>query len=87
MSKTIRRPPASPQEKIEAFRRARGVDRRVHFEAGGTPASWRGVRQVIPDSAKEDSRSACRGTYTMDEDEETINFGPDDDWGDHLGEE
>jgi hypothetical protein len=87
MSKTIRRPAPRQQEKIESFRHARGVDRMVHFEMGGTPASWRGVRQVIPDLAKEESRSACRGIHAMDEDDSHDLFGPEDGWGDHLEEE
>jgi len=86
VSKTIRRPAPTPQDRIDSFRRARGVERRVHFETGGTPSSWRGIRQVIPDASKDSSRSACRGTYVMDEDESRPDVGPDDDWGDHLGE-
>jgi len=86
MSKTIRRPAPTPQDRIDAFRRQRGVERRVHFETGGTPSSWRGIRQVIPDASKDSSRTACRGTYVTDEDDQRAYDGPDDDWGDHLKE-
>ncbi len=38
----------------------RGIDRKEHFEAGGTLSGWRGVHQVASDRRREASRMACR---------------------------
>jgi len=39
----------------------RGIDRKEHFEGGGTLSSWRGIHQVTTDRRRESSRRACRG--------------------------
>ena len=38
----------------------RGIDRKEHFEGGGTLSGWRGVHQVASDRRREASRMACR---------------------------
>lgn len=45
---------------LDSLRAIRGLDRAAHFEAGGTPADWRGEHDVRPDRVKEGSRRACR---------------------------
>ena len=45
---------------LDSLRAIRGLDRAAHFEAGGTPADWRGEHDVRPDRVKEGSRQACR---------------------------
>lgn len=39
----------------------RGLERKAHFEAGGTLEAWRGRHLVETDRRKEGSRRACRG--------------------------
>lgn len=45
---------------LQDHRMARGLDRKAHFAAGGTPADWRGLHLVEKDRRKEASRKACR---------------------------
>jgi hypothetical protein len=44
----------------EAIARSRGIARDVHFELGGTPATWRGIHTVTKNGRREASRRACR---------------------------
>ena len=42
----------------------RGLDRKAHFEAGGSLTGingWRAIRTVTPDRKKKASKKACRG--------------------------
>lgn len=39
----------------------RGLDRKAHFENGGTLEGWRGRHLVIPDKKKQANKRACRG--------------------------
>ena len=38
----------------------RGIRRKDHFVAGGSPAEWRGLHTVTPDKKKQKSRNSCR---------------------------
>jgi hypothetical protein len=61
MSKTTRHKlKATSLKTIEYLRLARGLDRKAHFAAGGTPADWRGTHDVRPDEAKEGDKYLCR---------------------------
>lgn len=51
---------ATTLKKLDTLRLLRGFDRKAHFEAGGTPADWRGKSWVNTDRKKEASRKACR---------------------------
>ncbi|CAB4203547.1 hypothetical protein UFOVP1382_159 [uncultured Caudovirales phage] len=46
---------------LATLARIRGVAREEHFKAGGTLASWRGVKQVTRNAKREAGRKACRG--------------------------
>lgn len=46
---------------VETLKRIRGAERRMHFEAGGTPEAWRGRSWTTRDRRKESNRKACRG--------------------------
>ena len=83
MSKIRRSAPS--HKKIEEFRRLRGIERKVHFESGGSPSSWRGMQQVTADASKESSKMLCRANYLTNEDDYTHNENYE--WANHLGEE
>jgi len=84
MKKMIKRD-ENHSKKIEEFRRSKGINRKVHFETGGSLSSWRGLHKIEEDSSKESDRLACRGQYALDEDD--YDFGPEDSWKTHLCEE
>lgn len=72
-------------QKIEEFRHLRGLERKIHFESGGTPSSWRGTKQIIPDFSKESSKMMCRESNLESEDD--YESSKNHEWADHLGEE
>lgn len=45
---------------IDRSRAIRGIERKMHFEQGGTVAQWRGVSWTNKDRRKEAARKACR---------------------------
>lgn len=45
----------------EHSKAVRGLERKAHFEAGGTVEQWRGRKQVTTDRRKQASKQACRG--------------------------
>jgi hypothetical protein len=81
--KTIRRQPSQHDEKILSYKRQMGINRKEHFQNGGTLDSWRGTHTVSQDAQKEESKFACRGSFIFDEE----NSHHEDDWSGHLGEE
>lgn len=45
---------------VDASKRQRGIDRKLHFESGGTVIAWRG-RHVIEENKKlQEKRKSCR---------------------------
>lgn len=55
------------RRKIKHLKAIRGLERRAHFEAGGTLEGWLGRHNVEVDRMKETDRIACR-TWRGDED-------------------
>lgn len=55
------------RRQIRHLKAIRGLERRAHFEAGGTLEGWLGRHNVEVDAAKETSRTACR-SWRGDED-------------------
>ena len=51
----------SKKAQLKALARIRGLERKAHFENGGTLSDWRGgVHTVTKNRKKEQSRKACR---------------------------
>lgn len=48
------------RKRIDALKRIRGQERKMHFEGGGTVSQWRGKSWTNTDRRKEASRKACR---------------------------
>jgi hypothetical protein len=48
------------RRKIKHLRAIRGLERRAHFEAGGTLEAWLGRHTVEVDRLHEAQRTACR---------------------------
>ena len=49
------------KQKLKALARIRGIERKAHFENGGTLSDWRGgVHTITKNRKKEQSRKACR---------------------------
>lgn len=57
MARTLK---SSINRRIADLKAIRGLERRAHFEAGGTVEAWRGRHAVETDERKEGSRRACR---------------------------
>lgn len=53
--------------RIADLKAIRGLERRAHFEAGGTLEGWRGRHEVRTDRRKEGARTACRKSCDTDE--------------------
>lgn len=53
--------------RIADLKAIRGIERRAHFEAGGTVEGWRGRHTVTVDRRHESSRMACRDKEREDE--------------------
>jgi len=52
------------KEQIRRLKAIRGVERRRHFEEGGSLVSWRGgTRTVTTDRKKASDKRACRGKW------------------------
>jgi len=50
------------KEQLKIIKAVAGVDRRRHFENGGSLVAWRGgTRTVTVDRKKKRSKNACRG--------------------------
>lgn len=47
-------------DKIEAYKRQRALQREEHFRNGGTLADWRGLHIVEEDKKKRADKDACR---------------------------
>ena len=45
---------------LDASRAIRGIERRQHFEAGGTLAAWRGRSKCAIDRKKKNNKNMCR---------------------------
>jgi len=45
---------------LRSYRAIRGIARREHFAAGGTPATWRGVSSVTENARAHAKRRGCR---------------------------
>lgn len=49
------------KQQLKALARIRGIERKAHFENGGTLSDWRGgVHTITKNRKKEQSRKACR---------------------------
>jgi hypothetical protein len=49
------------KEQLRTLRAVRGVDRRKHFEEGGSLVAWRGgTRTVTADRKKKHNKNKCR---------------------------
>ena len=48
------------RRKIKHLKAVRGLERRAHFEAGGTLEGWLGQHMMEIDQMKESHRRACR---------------------------
>jgi len=53
------------QKAMASSRAIRGIQRRNHFESGGTLAAWRGAKSVETDRKKAASKKACRGRVVV----------------------
>jgi len=54
-------------DKMEAYKRQRALQREEHFRNGGTLSDWRGLHIVEEDKKKAADKDACRERIT-DED-------------------
>ena len=54
-------------EKIEANKRQRALQREEHFRNGGTLADWRGIAYAEEDKKKQANKEACRERITDDD--------------------
>jgi len=49
-------------KQLEELARIRGIERKEHFEEGGSLVQWRGgTRTVTTDRKKQRNKKACRG--------------------------
>ncbi len=52
------------KNQLRTLKAVRGVDRKRHFENGGSLVSWRGgTRTVTADRKKKKNKHACRGKW------------------------
>jgi len=50
------------KEQLAALKKVRGIERKAHFENGGTLVQWRGgTRTITVDRKKRRDKRACRG--------------------------
>ena len=62
MAKVKRRRRGGSDRVLDQIRAQRGLDRKAHFENGGTLVEWRGgPRLVQKDKRRAASKNACRG--------------------------
>ena len=53
-------------KQLEELARIRGIERKKHFEEGGTLVEWRGgTRTVTIDRKKQRNKRACRGKVRL----------------------
>ena len=54
----------SKKQILKALASVRGIERKRHFENGGSLVEWRsGTRTVTKNKKRESSRKACRGRF------------------------
>ena len=52
------------KQMLKQIKAVRGIERKRHFENGGTLIEWRGgTRTVTKNKKKLESKSACRGRF------------------------
>jgi len=54
-------------DKMEAHKRQRALQREEHFRNGGTLADWRGLHIVEEDRKKRADKEACRERITHED--------------------
>ena len=71
--KPLQNPPVSRaasrrrQKQLEELARIRGVERKLHFEEGGSLHEWRGgLHTVTTNKKKKRNKRACRGKIKTD---------------------
>jgi len=71
--KPLQNPPVSRaasrrrQKQLEELARIRGVERKMHFEEGGSLHEWRGgLHTVTANKKKSRNKRACRGKIKTD---------------------
>ena len=71
--KPLQNPPVSRaasrrrQKQLEQLARIRGVERKMHFEEGGSLHEWRGGLHTVTDNKKKQrNKRACRGKVKTD---------------------
>ena len=54
------------QAQLKALRAVRGLERKAHFENGGSLVKWRGgTRTVTQDRKKQRNKRKCRGKVRL----------------------
>ena len=52
------------QQMLKRIKAVRGIERKRHFENGGTLVEWRGgTRTVTKNKKKQANKTACRGRF------------------------